>query len=437
MTQTAANAAPMTEKSQNREDLGGDGQREVGDVQLAAPVRFMARQSILDRRCDVHAYELLFRGGPENYFEQTASVSARVMDRVLLFGLENLTGSKRAFINLDEEAIRGDIAGMLPRSKVVLEILESVPPNREMLEACNTLKEDGYLLALDDFSMTPEWQPFLEICDYVKVDFRATKPTEQERLVRELSGRNIGMIAEKIETREEFQSAKDMGYSLFQGYFLTKPEMLKRRDIPRSRIHYVRLLRLAADRELNFDKLEETVKEDPSLCYKLLRYLNAAAFHAAGRVSSIRQAMVLLGEKEMRRWIAVAAAASMGEDQPSELIRIALVRAYFSEELCKRIGAEIRANDGFLRGLLSVMDVILGMPRDQVLAELMISDTVKKWLVDQPYLSYELYDALAAFEQGNWLPLSVQVAQLDLDEAVVSDAYLAAVERSDQIMTAL
>ena len=235
---------------------------------------------------------------------------------------------------------------------------------------------------------------------------------------------------------EEFQAAKDMGYSLFQGYFLTKPEMLKRKSIPRSRVHYARLLRLAADRELRFDKLEETVKEDSSLCYKLLRYLNSAAFQFKGRVGSIRQALVLVGETEVRRWIAVTAAASMSEEQPGELIRIALVRAFFSEELCKRIGAGIRANDGFLRGLLSVMDVILGMPREEVFEALKMSDMVAKWLVDQAYLSYELYEALSAFEQGNWLPLTVQAAQLELDEQVVSEVYLWALERADEIMSA-
>lgn len=316
--------------------------------------RFMARQSILDLRCEVHAYELLFRGGPENHFVQTESASVTVLDHVLLFGLESLTRNKRAFINLDEESLIRYVARLLPKSKVVLEILESVPPNAEMLAACHRLKESGYTLALDDFSWKQEWEPFLDISDYVKVDFRATDLAEQENLVRRFSGRNIGVLAEKIETREEFQSAKNIGYSFFQGFLLTKPEMVKRRGIPRSRMHLARLLGLASDRQLQFDKLEEIVKEDPSLCYKLLRYLNSAAFHFQGTVKSLRQAMVLMGETEIRRWITVAAAASLSEDQPSELIRTALVRAYFSEELCIRIGAGIRANDGFLRGLLGV-----------------------------------------------------------------------------------
>lgn len=411
-----------------------ESQIEPSEPQASQTFRFMARQSILDLRCDVHAYELLFRGGPENHFVQTESASAAVLDDVLLFGLNSLTGNKRAFVNLDEESLIRDVARLLPKSKVVLEILESVPPNAEMLAACHRLKASGYTLALDDFSWKQEWEPFLDLSDYVKVDFRANDLPEQKNLVRRLSGRNIGMLAEKIETREEFQSAKKMGYSFFQGYFLTKPEMMKRRGIPRSRIHLSRLLRMASDRELKFDKLEEIVKEDPSLCYKLLRYLNSAAFHIQGSVKSLRQAMVLIGENDIRRWIAVAAADSLSVNQPSELIRTALVRAYFSEEVCTRIGAGIRADDGFLRGLLSMMDIVLGMPREQMLAELKISDIVRKWLVDQPYLSDELYDALTAFEQGNWLPLSLRAAELGLDEAVVSEVYLHAIARADQIV---
>jgi c-di-GMP-related signal transduction protein len=411
-------------------------QCRLDENRVAAPVHFMARQSIFDRRCEVFAYALLFRGGPEDYFQQSESASGRVMDNVLLFGFSSLTGNKQAFIKIDERTLRQDLARLLPRSKVVLEIMDAVPANEETLRLCTELKNQGYALALDNFTRTQEREAFLEIADYVKIDFRTTEASERDAVVQRLAGRNIGVIAEKIETKEEFAFARGAGYSLFQGHFLTKPELLKRRGVPRSQLQYARLLGLAASPDLKFDKLEETIKQDPSLCYKLLRYLNSAAFHFHGRVASIRQALVLLGGEEVRRWISVAAACAMGEDGPSELTRIALVRAYFSEELCKRIGAGIRANDGFLRGLLSVMDVILGVPAEEMMAELQMSETVKKWLIEQPYLTPELYDALAASEQGNWLPLTRQAADLQLDEEMVSEVYLWALQRADEIMSA-
>ena len=315
-------------------------------------------------------------------------------------------------------------------------IVDSVPLNKETRRLCAELRNEDYPLALDNFAWDGKLEEFLDITDYVKVDFRKTGTAARNSVVKRLAGRVIGLIAEKIETREEFESAKTAGYTLFQGDFLTKPELLKRRGIPRSQAQHARLLALATDENLKFDKVEEAIKQDAALCYKLLRYLNSAIFHFPSRVASIRQALTLMGEVEVRRWIAVAAAGALGEGRPSELTRTALVRAYFSEELCKRIGAGIRANDGFLRGLLSIMDVILGVPAEEMFKELRMSETVRKWLTDQPYLSYELYDALSAFEQGNWMALTRQAADLQLDEDVVSEVYLWALQRADEILSA-
>ena len=409
---------------------------QVDESRVAAPVHFLARQPIFDRSCDVFAYALLFRAGPENYFQPTDSASARVMDKVLLFGFNNLTGNKRAFIKIDEQALLQDTARLLPKSKVILEIMDSVPLNKETFRLCAELRNEDYPLTLDNLAWDGQGEGFLDISDYVKVDFRKTDSAARNNIVRRLAGRDIGLIAEKIETREGFESAKTAGYTLFQGDFLTKPELLKRRGIPRSQAQHARLLALATDENLKFDKVEEAIKQDAALCYKLLRYLNSAIFHFPSRVASIRQALTLMGEVEVRRWIAVAAAGALGEGRPSELTRIALVRAYFSEELCKRIGAGIRANDGFLRGLLSIMDVILGVPAEEMFKELRMSETVRKWLTDQPYLSYELHDALSAFEQGNWMALTRQAADLQLDEDVVSEVYLWALQRADEILSA-
>ena len=397
--------------------------------------RFIARQPILDHRRGVFAYELLFRSGLDNYFHSDpTAASGSIVDSALLFGLETLTGPSRAFINLSEDALLKDFAMLLPPEKIVCEIVETVSPTPQTLAACIRLKQAGYLVALDDFAYRPAWEPFFDHTDFVKVDFLGMSPAECKELAMRFAGRRIGLVAEKIETREQFDLAAEMGYSFFQGYFLFKPEMLTRTSIPPSRLQYLRILAAAAEPELRFDQLEEIIKQDPSLCYKLLRYLNSAAFGFYEEIHSLRHAMALLGEKALRRWITVAAVVIMAEDQPGELVHMALIRAFFCESLARLLGQASRAADFFFLGMLSIMDAILCRTLQIILAEVPVAQDVREALLGTRNPPREIYEVLLAYETANWTRLSSLAREMHLDEERLPECYAAAVRFADEIL---
>ena len=260
--------------------------------------KFVARQPIFDPHQKVYAYELLFRSGMDNFFDASdpdqASTSV-IVDRLLLMGMEKLTGGDRAFINCTRNVLIKGYAALLPKDKVVVEILESVEPDDEVVGACLRLKRAGFMLALDDFIYEERLEPLLPLVDFVKVDFRETTERDRRALVEKLSPRGIKMVAEKVETRSELQQASEMGYTYFQGYFFSKPEIIVAKDIPGYKLNYLRVLQAVNQPEINLVELENIIKLEASLTYKLLRYLNSAFFGFRTEIRSIHHALALLG----------------------------------------------------------------------------------------------------------------------------------------------
>jgi c-di-GMP-related signal transduction protein len=199
-------------------------------------MKFIARQPILNRRRDVFAYELLFRSGVQNSCEAVNldQASASVFDTSFLIGLQRLTGGQRAFVNCPRDFLLLDYISLFPRDLVVVELLETVKPDADVVHACRRLKQEGYLLALDDFVDTPDWGPLIEIADFIKVDFRLTSRVEQRTLAARYAEKGIRMLAEKVETQEEFSEAMEMGYSLFQGYFFASRKCCSSATFPHS-----------------------------------------------------------------------------------------------------------------------------------------------------------------------------------------------------------
>lgn len=325
---------------------------------LALPgQRFVARQPILDREQRVFGYEILFRNGVEDYFNADPELAARsTLDSSLLFGIATLCDNRRAFVNCTREVLFKDLITLLPPTQAVAEILETVEPEDRVIAACKRLKAAGYLIALDDFAPNDPRVPLCEYADIIKIDVRATRPEERAAMIRRFGSSKRKMLAEKIETPEEFHQARDMGFVYFQGYFFCRPELVSGREVPASQLHYVRLLEMVSRPELNAFELEKMLKQEASICYRLLRYLNSPLFGMALEVTSIRHAMAILGEREMRRWIRLVVTVGAAEQACSELILMGLARARFCELLSDRVQ---NSGDLFLMGLLSVMDAIL------------------------------------------------------------------------------
>ena len=304
--------------------------------------KFLARQPIFNSERDVYGYELLFRSGPGNFFDGShpEAAAASAVDSLFLFGIDRLTHGRRAFINCTRDFLLRDFPATLPTDRVVLEVLETVEPDDEIVAACRRLKNMGYLIALDDFQESPAWLPLTELAAFIKVDVLLSSELEQQRLSRTFAKKHLRLVAEKVESYDDFQRTLGWGYSFFQGYFFSRPEMLTRHDIPSNKLNYLRVLQAVNQKEMNLHDVSDCIKSEASLGYRLLRYLNSPAFPLTAEVHSIPHALSLLGERGVRRWVSLVAIACMGDNKPEELIMLPLIRAHFCESLAPLAGLE-------------------------------------------------------------------------------------------------
>jgi EAL and modified HD-GYP domain-containing signal transduction protein len=397
--------------------------------------RFIARQPIFDQRLRVFAYELLFRAGPKNVFQPWKDASCSVIvDAMMLFDLQTLTGHAKAFINADQSALLQGAVKLLPANRIIVEILENVVPTPEIVAACTDLRDAGYVMALDDFVDHTKWQPLLALAKFLKVDFRGSDETARREMARRYLPQGIELLAEKVETQSEFEQARGMGYTYFQGYFFCKPAMIEGRSIPSNKLNYVRLLAAVNSPDFQFEKIEEILKLEPSLVYKLLRYLNSPLLGMRSEVRSISQAVSLMGEKDFRRWVSIVAIVSMAGDKSPELIRTAVTRAYFCEEISETIGMSAQKSDLFLMGLLSVTDAILDQPMNDVLSHLPLSSEVHTALAGGANRFRDVFDVLLSYERAEWTALSSLAAKIGCAEDRVPQCYLSATNRAAVVL---
>ncbi len=384
--------------------------------------RFVARQPIFDRVQKVFGYEILFRNGVDNYFNADPEFAARsTLDSSLLFGINELCDNRRAFINCTREVLFKDLLTLLPPSQTVAEILETVEPEERVIAACKRLKAAGYLIALDDFAPNDPRTPLSEFADIIKVDVRATRPEERAVMMRRFGSPKCKLLAEKLETPHEFHQARDMGFTYFQGYFFCRPELVIGREVPANRLHYIRLLEMVSRADIDLRELEKLLKQEASICYRLLRYLNSPVFGFSLEIKSVRHAMAVLGERELRRWIRLVVAVSAAEQKCSELVLMGLTRARF----CELLGVRLKSNtDLFLMGLLSVMDAVLEVTMDVLLEKLPVDRETKAALLGQPGSLRPLYQLMLAQESGEWIKAAELAKQLHLPEEEAASTWL-------------
>lgn len=393
-------------------------------------VSFIARQPIFDADFEVFGYELLFRSGPENYFAHADGdgASTKVMsDSLCVHGLETLTAGRKAFVNATRRVLVDELYTILPPACTVIEVLETIQPDEEVVGACRTAREKGYLLALDDFVFEPRYEPFLSEVDLVKVDWMATTATQRRVIAGRAEADGFALLAEKVESYDEVHESVRLGYRYFQGFFFCTPEMITTRDIPAVKLNHLRLLDQINRPTVDVDALEGIIHCDASLSYKLLRYLNSVGFGLRHHVSSIKHAITLLGEKAVRKWASLIALTSLSEDKPSELCRTSLIRARLCELIGRHAGFRDRELDLFVLGLFSVIDALLDRPMEQVVADLRIWPEVKDTLLGQVTPLSTVFELALALERGRWDQVSELTRRLPLDDAQVSAAYESAI----------
>ena len=389
---------------------------------------FIGRQAILDQQKKVYAYEILFRSGLKNAFDPNldgnVATQSVMVNAMLDFGMNKLVSDKRAFINFTEQNLLNRAPKLLPSENVVVEILETVQPTPEILQVVQELKEAGYKIALDDFVLMPGYEPLINMADIIKVDFRITTDPEERKNLREILPKHVRLLAEKIETEEEFQQALDFGYVLFQGYFFCKPAVLHQKRLTSNALSKTRLLREINRQNIDFSSITGVISSDTNLVHKLLTYINSAGVGLNNHVSNLKQATVLLGASGVRRWVTLVSLQTFSEDKPPELFTLSLLRAKFCEIIAgelKRPG--LTSDTAFLLGMFSLLDVLLSLPMDDVLKEVSLSDELSDALRGKDNDLRRLLDLVVAYEKGDWETVITCCARENLQPEQLQPTY--------------
>jgi c-di-GMP-related signal transduction protein len=393
-------------------------------------MHFLGRQPILDADLNLYGHELLYRSGTANQFSGEAEHATRsVIDDSLLMAAT--TGNEKLFFNCTRQAIVSGIVTLLPPASTVLEILEDVEPDDELMASCRTLRDSGYSFALDDFVPDGSKTPFLDIADYIKIDFLASDKAERYAIRSLAANRPIKFIAEKIETEPDVEIAWKEGCTFFQGYFFCKPVMIAPRVIPQNQMVYMRLLAELTREPADILEIEQLTKSEPSICYRLLRLVNSALYALPSPISSIRSAVMMIGDDEFRKLVSVALANIAGSSRSKSVTRVALARAKFCELLAPVLNEP--PSTLYLLGMLSLMDVILTMPMRQVVEMLPLHNRIKAALLGGKSSLTIALDLVRARESGGWLETTSIQESLNLRGDIASRLYSDAIKWADAV----
>ena len=397
---------------------------------------YVARQPIFNRNKRIYGYELLFRGGTTNAFppiDGDTATSKLLSNSFFNIGIEQLTGGKKAFVNFTEDLLLKKVPNLFPKDILVVEILENVKPHNGVVEACKEIALRGYSMALDDFFYTSEWDALVSLAEVIKIDFMATPVETIRDYVRDLAHPGLKFLAEKVETHEEFQIALDMGFEFFQGYFFSKPQIVESKDVSPSKINLVQLVAEANRPDFSFEELEKIVSRDVSLSYKLMRYINSPFFKRVHEISSIRQAVVLLGEEGMKRFISLIVMAKLASDKPEELVRTSIIRARLCELLGKSGSAQVDGSELFTLGLFSLIDAIMDQEMHILMDKLPLAEPIRNALTSGEGILADYLKVAISYESGDWRGFEESTNRLGIDQGAVPELYLEALGWADSM----
>ncbi len=351
----------------------------------------------------------------------------------LSLGIEEITGDKKAFINFHRDTLMFRFPTSLDADKVVIEIVETVEVDGALVAACKHIRGLGYPIALDDYDMKGKWEAFIPFTSVVKIDITEIPHDEIPALVARFKSNKIKLVAEKIETYEEFHKFKDMGFDYFQGYFLAKPEIVRHRKLGPSSLTMMELLTLSSQPKLNFDDVNSIIGRDPSLTYLLLRFINNPMVNKRHKITSLKHALTFMGEVEVKKFISLLALANLSDGQPSELMQMALVRAKFCELVFTQLEASDNPLKGFLTGLLSLLDAMMEQRIDDLVSKVPISDDVKDALCGTPSKLRNCLTLVQYFERANWAGVKQFAAKYEMKQSLLHSYYNEAIKWAKHI----
>jgi c-di-GMP phosphodiesterase len=405
----------------------------VPDPQTATSTErvLVSRQPIYQADMTVFGYELLFRDGDTDHAVITdgAKATAQVIVNTWEIGMDAMVGRHLAFINFERNMLMGDYCESLPPDRVVLEVLETVEPDPPLIERLRQLRRKGYRIALDDFVCNERYQPLLAVADEVKIDVLAADWQEIERALEIIRKYPVKLIAEKVETREQFIRCREAGFQLFQGYFFCRPQNVSAKPMPANRLAMIQLLTQLNKPDTQIEELEKTISRDLALTYKLLRYINSAICSLDRNVESIRHAIVLAGLEKMRIWASLIVFSGF-QDTPRDVIVTGAIRARMCEVLATKLGLP-NPERYFLVGLFSVLDAVLDRPMEQILSMLSLSDEIREALLEHKGQLGTVLSCVQSYERREWENAQ---ASVQLVQQAVESSYLEALSWSSNMV---
>ena len=366
---------------------------------------FVGRQPIYDKKLKVYAYELLFRSGMGNNTSSSmpdgdSATMQTIINTYVEIGLEKLVRDKLAAINLTESFFLEPDKIPFPKNQVILEILEDIPVTEELINAVQVLVDKGYIIALDDYIYNPEHAPLIKLAKIIKIDLTAQSMQDLVKHVKELKKYDAELLAEKIETFQEFEFCRKLGFDYFQGYFLSKPQIIQGTSLPANRLTVLNLLSVVNNPDSDTDDLAEAINTDVATSYRLLKLINSAAFGLQRKIDSVEQGILLLGRKQLASWTSMLAMSSL-DDRPSEILLTSMIRAKMCELIAEKIG-EPQIESFFTVGMFSALDLLLQRPLPELLKPLPLSSEIVAALLEREGILGKILSVVLAFEISDW-----------------------------------
>lgn len=397
---------------------------------------FVARQPIFDRSNKVVAYELLYRTNENNFFD--FSVSSNIATSILLmnsyysFGIDHLIGDRLAFINFSKALLENDIPLLLDENHVVIELLETVKPDQSLINKLNYIKERGYKIALDDFTYHYPYEELINMADILKVDFLNNSLEQIIEIYLKYKKQGKTLLAEKVETYELYLWARKVGFDFFQGYYFSKPVLMKRNALPGSAYQYFRLMDKLNVEEPNYKDIASIIETDVTLTYKLLKLINSR-FSLVSNVSSIQHGLAILGLNTFRKWLSLAMLQNISTHKTPEVVKIAMIRSQFMEKVAKESSLKKYAEEVTFVGILSVIDVLLEAPMEEILKNLPLSDKIKATLLGEDNDYNIIFKILKAYENGSFNQLEPLCESIYFDSNKLPKIYCTSVKWSEDL----
>ena len=396
---------------------------------------YLARQPIYHRNQTVIGYELLYRSSSvnsANVNDDNQATLETLLNSFMHIGLENIVGSSLAFLNLPVDFVTNQTLTPMFKGQCVLEILESVTPTTPVISGLKFLKQQGYQIALDDFEYSPKHRAFLELADYVKLDVNHKSEQDIRNQLTQLKPYKVKVVAEKVETPDMHKLCMQLDFDYFQGYFYCHPLMINQKYMPANKIVVLDLLAKLQNSNIDLAEIEAVLSQDVSLAYKLLRYINSATFSRHKEISSIQDAVVMLGINNVRNWLSLILMSKILSDKPAELIVTALARGKMCELLAAKQNPGI-ASQMFITGLFTVIDALMDKPMAELLDTIVLSIPIRLALLDKSGPHGAILNQVLHYEEGNWDKL----LQSDTCPEVFSTLYLEAIQWADACMKVL